>query len=978
MKKLLLSATAFLSLAASSYAQEIQPCGTYGAREIYLKNVPGYAAKLNAAETAARNEYQAYLEKAKTAKTASVVPTYTVPVVFHVLHLGENVGTGTNVSDAALIAALAQVNKDYAKQNSDTTQIDPLFKPLYQNAHMQFVLAKKDPNGNCTNGIVRHFDPNSNWSQSDLFAYQYSTMAAGNWNPSKYLNIYIVGNIVASGSVVGGGIIVGYTHLPGTAPVSASDAIVYRYDFLSGLNARSLSHEIGHWFGLSHTFGSTNDPGFECGNDDIADTPITTGFFSSCPKPYTSYTIPSVTTPVDSSDILKVTFGTPTNTLGNMVSNTALNSLNGTVTTPLFSIISTTASPVVTPTVATSNFTASGIPGGYSNFTDVVYGNDFNAGTTNSISITSSAKSTDNNYVAVYMDYNRDGDFLDANETVFTPTIVVDNYSITPIANAYGTRMFGAPLKINKTYTVAPTPPSTVVLTYTTTPDSFITVPTQYIIPTGIYGLVRMRVMTSNTPITGPNMTITSGEIEEYNFNIGTTPTATTVTPNKTMATCDSIRPNIENIMDYSSCPKMFTKGQIAKMRLTCQSSIASRDSLVGVANLIATGIIDAAGNPTGVTPCAPVADFAYNKTQTCVGQSVVFNSTSYNSTPSSYSWVFEGASPSTSTLSSQTVTYSAPGTYSVSLTVSNANGSSTRTKNMLITVDWNGSASLPYSENFESGQWWPAGMVVVNENIGTPTWELSNYGAGGSTKSLVLPNANYTSFQGFDGNVDIIETPHFDFTNTSNLSFSFDYSFARKDVVNPTSETFKLQYSTDCGGSWTNISSAPSASVMATSGGTVNAPYIPWSSTVPNPKWVNKVISPASLNILNNKRDVRFRFWFQNDVATGQSQNLYIDNINITGTVGVYEFENSLGLSIYPNPTSSSSQVELTSPIDSKVNIIVYDVTGRVVEQNVVNALSGIKTSYTVNASNKLNSGIYFITISIDNNKVTKKLVIE
>ena len=94
--------------------------------------------------------------------------------------------------------------------------------------------------------------------------------------------------------------------------------------------------------------------------------------FSTCPKPG-SYTVaPTVAIPADSSDILKVTFGVSTSTLGNMVSNSALNSLNGTVTTPLFSIISTTASPLVTPTVATSNFTASGIPGGYSNFADVV------------------------------------------------------------------------------------------------------------------------------------------------------------------------------------------------------------------------------------------------------------------------------------------------------------------------------------------------------------------------------------------------------------------------------------------------------------------------------------------------------------------------------------------------------------------------------------------------------------------------------
>ena len=52
MKKILLSATACLSFAVTINAQQIQPCGTYQARENYLKTVPGYAAKLNAAEAA--------------------------------------------------------------------------------------------------------------------------------------------------------------------------------------------------------------------------------------------------------------------------------------------------------------------------------------------------------------------------------------------------------------------------------------------------------------------------------------------------------------------------------------------------------------------------------------------------------------------------------------------------------------------------------------------------------------------------------------------------------------------------------------------------------------------------------------------------------------------------------------------------------------------------------------------------------------
>ena len=829
MKKLLLSATALLSMAVSSNAQEIQPCGTYQAREYFLKNLPGYAAKLNAAEAVTNAEYQAFLQNMSAAKTMSVDPTFTVPVVFHILHLGEAPGTGSNIDDQLCIDALAQVNRDYARQGADTATIDPLFEPLYENAHMQFMLARKDPFGNCTNGVIHHYDPKTNWAQGDLFNYQYSTMAAGNWNPSRYMNIYIVKNIIG-GSI---GIIVGYTYLPGTSPIDPSDAIVYRNDFLSGLDARSLSHEIGHWFGLSHTFGSTNEPGTECGNDDIFDTPKTTGFFSTCPKTGNFFpaNAPSVTTPLDSSDIVSVTFG------AKMWNITNLNSLSGGFRKPIISLTGT----VTTTATDSINAIADGIAGGYSDFSSI-YGNDFNAGSVNAVSIKSIASYSVGNNIGIYIDYNRNGSFLDAGEAVFVPS----------------TSLFG-----NQTFTTSIT------------------------LPAGLKAPVRMRVITSDSPVTGPNMTPASGEIEDYILNVGN-------------PSCDDLRPNIENIMDYSSCPKMFTYGQNLKVRQSAQSGVSFRSTLISTANLKFTGILDLNGNPTSVTPCAPIADFAANKLSSCAGQAVTYNSTSYNSTPTSYSWVFEGGTPATSTLATQSVTYSTPGSYSVSLTVSNANGTSTKTVGSYFTTNWNAAnITLPYSEDFESGQWWPAGWVNTNNDFGTHSWEMSNYGAGtlGNDKhSLVLANANYVSnFPGFAGNVDIMETPSFDFSNVTNPSISFDYSFARKTAV--VADTFRLQYSLDCGGSWKNVPSVPStASLVAISGGTVNAPYIPWSSATSsitaNPKWKTVSVSNALIaSALNNKRDVKFRFWFVNDIENGQSQNMYIDNINISGTVGVHEF---------------------------------------------------------------------------------------
>jgi PKD repeat protein len=83
---------------------------------------------------------------------------------------------------------------------------------------------------------------------------------------------------------------------------------------------------------------------------------------------------------------------------------------------------------------------------------------------------------------------------------------------------------------------------------------------------------------------------------------------------------------------------------------------------------------IQLSGNCLPAT-AAPVADLTAASTGVCTGESVQFTDQSSN-VPSSYSWTFEGGTPSTSTLPAPQVTYGVPGLYGVSLLVSNAFGS--------------------------------------------------------------------------------------------------------------------------------------------------------------------------------------------------------------------------------------------------------------------------------------------------------------
>lgn len=183
---------------------------------------------------------------------------YVIPVVFHVLH---QYGS-ENISYSAIQAAIEQINKDYRKMRSDTASIKEEFKPIAADTKIEFRLARKDPDGNCTMGVNRIYTSATN--SGDERAKE----IAGRWDNSKYLNIWTVKSMSESG-------VAGYSFYP-ESYAGDGDGIILLYDYIS----RALTHEAGHYLGLPHPWGSTNEPGLadNCDIDDgIEDTPNTIG-----------------------------------------------------------------------------------------------------------------------------------------------------------------------------------------------------------------------------------------------------------------------------------------------------------------------------------------------------------------------------------------------------------------------------------------------------------------------------------------------------------------------------------------------------------------------------------------------------------------------------------------------------------------------------------------------------------------------------
>ncbi len=115
----------------------------------------------------------------------------------------------------------------------------------------------------------------------------------------------------------------------------------------------------------------------------------------------------------------------------------------------------------------------------------------------------------------------------------------------------------------------------------------------------------------------------------------------------------------------------------------------------------------------TVAPPQPPVADFSASSTNILVGDSVTFMDQSLNS-PTSWSWTFAGGTPSTSTAQNPTITYNTVGTFDVSLTATNAQGSDTETKVGYINV-----AEKPYctSQGNDQSYEYIAGVAVADLN---------------------------------------------------------------------------------------------------------------------------------------------------------------------------------------------------------------------------------------------------------------------
>lgn len=187
-----------------------------------------------------------------------------VPVVVHVVHKT----AAENISDAQIKSQIAVLNKDFRATNADITKVPTGFKPRIGDARIEFFLATKDPQGKPTNGITRTATTRPSFSQDDGVKKK-ATGGIAPWDTKRYLNIWVC--------TLSGGLL-GYAQFPG-GPIATDGVVVLNTAFgTSGTAAapfnkgRTTTHEVGHYFNLSHIWGESRIQTCEDG-DFVTDTP---------------------------------------------------------------------------------------------------------------------------------------------------------------------------------------------------------------------------------------------------------------------------------------------------------------------------------------------------------------------------------------------------------------------------------------------------------------------------------------------------------------------------------------------------------------------------------------------------------------------------------------------------------------------------------------------------------------------------------
>ena len=304
-------------------------------------------------------------------------------------------------------------------------------------------------------------------------------------------------------------------------------------------------------------------------------------------------------------------------------------------------------------------------------------------------------------------------------------------------------------------------------------------------------------------------------------------------------------------------------------------------------------------------------------------------------------------------------------GTNTITAVVSNPNGGADANaandataytvSNLVMTTSAVATVAEGFQNTFPPTNW---GTV----NGGDPTYQWTTASVGGmqaSTKSAFIDLWDTP-----DGDVDEMVLQTLDLSTAATASMSFD--IAKAAIANQY-DRLRVRASTDCGKTWTtvyykydNATTNPLQTVMNSNAWTPSAAA----------NWRNDVVS---LNAYAGMSNVLLKF----QTTSGYSNNLYIDNINLTTTTNsVKSINNITNVSLVPNPASSESSIEVSLANQDNITISVYNTMGQLVISQQHNNVALGDNTFSLNTVD-LTNGMYNVVVKTSNGINTQKLAI-
>lgn len=433
------------------------------------------------------------------------------------------------------------------------------------------------------------------------------------------------------------------------------------------------------------------------------------------------------------------------------------------------------------------------------------------------------------------------------------------------------------------------------------------------------------------------------------------------------------IEENVQNYMEYSYCSNMFTADQVSVMRTSLESTESSRDNLVLSTNHTSTGI-----NETVL--CTPLPDFYASSQVACTGETVQFYASTQRAAVDSYSWHFTGGTPEYSTDASPSVTFDSEGVFEVELTVTNSAGSETKTVSDFMHVRSTDTYLNPsFTETFNNNDFTEWDWAPINLEEDAQKFQLVT--TAGYNDSRCIGVIHYKEdpdeylypnyYNRLGGTVNSVVSPHFRtnrIASGGSLTFKYAYATISSGEFDPSQLQLKVYYKSDCETNWHSLTTITGDNLIT--GGYVGDSFMPTEAS----QWGTKAVNLPNGAYGDN---VCFKFEY---TAEDNSNNFFIDNINITGvladgsqTTEVYD------MVLYPNPINNGQILNLNmySVKDETIEITIVDVLGKEISTQNIQVIQGMNTVQVDYQNQLLAKGLYKVMIKSESAVNTLTLVV-